>query len=187
MLLTERLSLRQWREEDREPFAALNADPRVMQHFPAPLTREQSDAALDRYATGIEERGWGLWAVEVVEGPEVGEFVGFVGLQPLAPDLPPAPGTEVGWRLAPWAWGRGYATEAGRAAVQYAFTELEVPEVVSITATTNLRSQAVMRRLGMRHHPERDFDSPRLPRGHVLERHVLYALANPARTGTRRG
>jgi RimJ/RimL family protein N-acetyltransferase len=180
VLLTERLSLRQWRDEDRAPFAELNADPEVMAHFLAPLTREQSDAFVDRLASGIAERGWGLWAVEIVEGPDVGRFAGFVGIQPLGADLPPAPGIEVGWRLARWAWGRGYATEAGRASVQYAFGELEAAEVVSITSTTNLRSQAVMRRLGLRHDPRRDFDNPRLPRGHRLERHVLYALANPA-------
>jgi len=176
VLLTERLSLRQWREEDRAPFAEINADPEVMAHFPKTLSREESDAALDRYAAGIAERGWGLWAVEVVEGPDVGRFAGFVGIQPLGSDLPPAPGTEVGWRLARWAWGRGYATEAGRASVQYAFGELEVPEVVSITTTSNLPSQAVMRRLGMRHHADRDFDNPRVPEGSPLRRHVLFGI-----------
>ncbi|WP_130491886.1 GNAT family N-acetyltransferase [Motilibacter rhizosphaerae] len=178
-MLTERLSLRQWRDDDRAPFAALNADPLVMEHFPAPLTAEQSDAMVDRLAAGIAERGWGMFAVEVVEGPDVGRFAGFVGIQPLTPDLPPAPGTEIGWRLAAWAWGRGYATEAGRACLQHAFTELALPEVVAFTAVPNLRSQDVMRRLGMTHRPARDFDHPRVPAGHRLSRHVLFALERP--------
>ena len=167
MIRTDRLLLRQWREEDKQPFAALNADPDVMEHFPAPLTRGQSDALVERAAVAIASRGWGLWAVEADGG-----FIGFVGLN--EPDF--MPGVEVGWRLARHAWGHGYATEAGRAVIRYAFDEIGLAEIVSFTSTTNVRSQRVMQRLGMTHDPAEDFDHPRVedPR---LRRHVLYRLA----------
>ena len=170
MIRTDRLLLRQWREEDKQPFAALNADPDVMEHFPAPLTRGQSDALVERAAVAIASRGWGLWAVEAGGG-----FIGFVGLN--EPDF--MPGVEVGWRLARHAWGHGYATEAGRAVIRYAFDEIGLAEIVSFTSTTNVRSQRVMQRLGMTHDPADDFDQPRVedPR---LRRHVLYRLAFPA-------
>jgi RimJ/RimL family protein N-acetyltransferase len=167
VIRTERLVLRQWREEDRDPFAALNADPEVMEHFPSTMTREQSDAFVDFNLTTIRTRGWGLWAVEADT-----EFIGFVGLN--EPDF--MPGVEVGWRLARDAWGHGYATEAAHAAIAYGFDELGLQEIVSFTSTTNLRSQRVMQRLGMTHDPADDFDHPRVadPR---LRRHVLYRLA----------
>jgi RimJ/RimL family protein N-acetyltransferase len=166
-LRTERLLLRHWREEDREPFAALNADPVVMEHFPSTMTREASDAFVDFNVTTIAVRGWGLWAVEVDR-----EFIGFVGLN--EPDF--MPGVEVGWRLARDAWGHGYATEAASAALAFARDELRLDEVVSFTSTTNVRSQRVMQRLGMTHDPADDFDHLRVqdPR---LRRHVLYRLA----------
>ena len=167
-LRTERLLLRPWRDEDREPFAALNADPEVMEHFPSTMTREESDAFVD-FLTGVfAERGWGLWAVEVE-----GEFVGFVGLLVPRFEAHFTPAVEIGWRLARHAWGKGYATEAGRAVLDFAFGELGLEEVVSFTATTNLPSQRVMQRLGMTHDPADDFDHPRVtdPR---LRRHVLY-------------
>lgn len=167
MIRTERLLLRQWRDEDKEPFAALNADPEVMEHFPATLTREQSDAFVDRAAIAIAARGWGLWAVDAA-----GDFIGFVGLN--EPGF--MPGVEVGWRLKREAWGHGYATEAARAALAYARDELRLDEVISFTSTTNVRSQRVMERLGMTRDPADDFDHPRVhdPR---LRRHVLYRLA----------
>ena len=167
MIHTERLVLRQWLDADKEPFAALNADPVVMEHFPSTMTREASDAFADFNRERIAERGWGLWAVEVD-----GAFIGYVGLS--EPGF--MPGIEVGWRLARDAWGHGYATEAARAALDYARNELGLDEVVSFTSTTNLRSQRVMERLGMTHDPADDFDHPRVddPR---LRRHVLYRLA----------
>ena len=169
MIRTERLLLRAWRDEDREPFAALNADPVVMEHFPATMSREASDAFVDFNMTTIAARGWGLWAVEVVA---TGEFIGFVGLN--EPDF--MPGVEVGWRLKRDAWGHGYATEAGAAAIRYGFDELGLDEIVSFTSTTNLRSQRVMERLGMTRDPDEDFDHPRVhdPR---IRRHVLYRRA----------
>ena len=167
MIRTERLLLRQWREEDREPFAALNADPVVMEHFPSTMSREASDAFVDFNIRTIDERGWGLWAVDAH-----GTFIGFVGLN--EPNF--MPGVEIGWRLARDAWGHGYATEAAQAALAYARDELRLDEVISFTATTNLRSRKVMERIGMTHDPKEDFDHPRVddPR---LRRHVLYRLA----------
>jgi len=172
-LRTARLLLRRWREEDREPFARLNADPVVMEHFPATLTREQSDALADAIEARFAADGFGLWAVEVVER---GEFVGFTGLARPAFEAHFTPAVEVGWRLARDTWGRGYATEAARAALAYGFDTAGLPEIVSFTAAANERSRAVMRRLGMCHDPRDDFDHPRLPAGDRLQRHVLYRL-----------
>jgi ribosomal-protein-alanine N-acetyltransferase len=150
-LRSERLLLRRWREEDREPFAAMNADPVVMEHFPAPLGRAESDALMDRVERGFEEHGFGLWALEA---RDTGSFLGFTGLS--VPRFHASwmddrhhPVVEVGWRLAREAWGAGLATEAARASLRFGFEELALPEVVSFTTVTNLRSQAVMRRLGM--------------------------------------
>ena len=148
---TSRLLMRRWAPGDREPFAAMNADPVVMEHFPSLLTRGESDALVDRIEAGLEEHGFGLWALEVVDS---GEFVGFTGLSVPGFRAPwmaarHQPVVEVGWRLARSAWGRGYATEAARAATEHAFHTLGLPEVVSFTTVGNARSQAVMRRLGM--------------------------------------
>ena len=163
-LRTERLLLRGWLPADRAPFAALNADPEVVAHLPGPLSRGQSNALTARIRAHFVEHGYGLWAVEGPEG-----FVGFTGLQ--WTDVLGAPALEVGWRLARAAWGRGYATEAGRAALAHG---LQVaPQVVSFTALTNTRSEAVMRRLGMRR--VREFDHPRADLPERLRRHVLYA------------
>jgi RimJ/RimL family protein N-acetyltransferase len=175
-LRTERLLLRQWRETDRSAFAAMNADPRVMEHFPAPLDRAASDAFLERVRKGIETRGWGLWAVEPPGG---GPAAGFVGLNPVGDDLPMAPAVEVGWRLAYEHWGRGFAPEAARRALRFAFEELELDEVVSFTTVRNDRSRRVMAKLGLSHDPARDFDHPRTP-GWSGQRHVLYAVTREA-------
>lgn len=172
-LRTERLWLRNWRKEDFEPFAALNADPEVMAHFPSTLDRTQSDDLALRIAADLEARHWGLWAVEVA-----GErtFIGFVGLAEATFEAAFTPAVEVGWRLARRAWGNGYATEGARAALDLAFTELGLPEVVSFTSTGNRRSRAVMERLGMHRDPSDDFQHPRVPEGSTLRHHVLYRL-----------
>ena len=169
---TPRLRLRQWRESDREPWAAMNADARVMEHFPKPLTREESDAAVDRARAAIALRGYGNWAVERRSD---GAFLGFVGAWPVRDEMPFAPAVEVGWRLAQHAWGQGYATEAAREAVRVAFDVLDLPEVVAYTAMDNAPSVAVMRRLGMRE--DAAFDHPALPEGHRLRRHRLFRLS----------
>ncbi|MDT0303785.1 GNAT family N-acetyltransferase [Streptomonospora wellingtoniae] len=172
-LRTARLLLRGWRAADREPFARLNADPAVMEHFPQVLTRRESDAAADRIAAHLAEHGFGLWAVEVAA---TGGFVGFTGLQRAVFPAHFTPAVEVGWRLARHAWGRGYATEAARAAAAFGFDDCGLAEIVSFTVPANVRSRAVMRRLGMRHSSTDDFDHPSLPEGHPLKRHVLYRL-----------
>jgi RimJ/RimL family protein N-acetyltransferase len=168
---TGRLRVRQWRTEDREPFARLNADQRVMAFYPALLSRTESDAFIDRCTGGIAERGWGLWAVEELAS---GAFIGYVGLQIPRPDLPLSPCVEIGWRLAHAYWRRGYATEAARGALQVAFERLALPEIVSFTAVPNLRSEAVMQRLGMV--ADGVFEHPSLPPGHALRLHKLYRL-----------
>ena len=179
-LRTERLRLRTWRDDDLDPFAAMNADPVVMAHFVAPLTRQQSDGfVVDRIRPHVDEHGYGLWAVEVIDGDP---FIGFVGL--MWQDFPAhlTPALEVGWRLQRAAWGHGFATEAARAAVDFAFEAAGVPEVVSMTAPENVASIAVMERLGMSHDPVDDFDHPRVPEGHRLRRHVLYRMTPDRRT-----
>ena len=164
---TERLVLRRWRASDREPFAALNADPVVMEHFPAMLSREESDAFAERIEAHFERHGYGLWAVEVD-----GAFVGYTGLS-WAEGLPFSPFLEVGWRLSTVAWGHGYATEAARAALEVGLEQVD--SVVSFTATRNERSWRVMERLGMRR--ESEFDHPRVPDSSPLKRHYLYRTA----------
>ena len=166
-LRTDRLLLRRWRDEDRVPFAAMNADPVVMQHFPALLTREQSDALVDRIEAHFDEHGYGLWAVEAD-----GAFVGFTGLVWQTYDASFTPALEVGWRLARSAWGHGFATEGATAALALGLDEDD--SVVSATALTNVRSQRVMQRLGMRR--ELEFEHPRVPEGHPVRPHVLYRL-----------
>jgi RimJ/RimL family protein N-acetyltransferase len=174
-LAGHRLRLRRWRDEDRDPFAAMNADARVMEFFPSTLGRAASDALADRIEAHFRERGFGLWAVEV---PDVADFIGFTGLSVPRFEAPFVPCVEIGWRLAAQHWGKGYATEAARLALGYGFETLELSEIVSFTATTNLRSRAVMERLGMRRDPADDFDHPALSEGRPLRRHVLYRLAS---------
>lgn len=174
-LRTERLLLRGWRDADRAPFAALNADPAVVEHLQGASTREASDAFVDRIETHWREHGWGLWAVEV---PGSAPFIGYVGLWP-APFLDRDPPIEIGWRLASDQWGRGYATEASRAALDFAFRELGLERVHSFTVPQNERSWRVMERIGMSRVPDGDFDHPRVdPVTHPhLVRHVLYRMS----------
>ena len=174
-LHTERLLLRRWREADCEPFARMNADQRVMEYFPAPLTRAESDALVDRIEAHFAERGWGPWAAEL---RATGEFIGFIGLSVPRFEAHFTPCVEIGWRLAAEHWGKGLATEGARAALDYAFTELRLPEVVSFTTLENLRSRRVMEKIGMTHDPGDDFDHPAIAEGHWLRRHVLYRMGN---------
>jgi len=173
-LSTERLLLRRWREADSEPFAALNADPRVMRYLSALHTRAESDELIDRIEREFDRRGYGLWALQVRAS---GEFIGFTGLQAASFAASFTPAIEVGWRLMRSAWGQGYATEAGRAAVAFGFEQAGLVEIVSFTSTANLRSRAVMERIGMSHDPAEDFDHPHLEPGDRLRRHVLYRIA----------
>ena len=172
-LETPRLRLRRWRDDDRAPFAALNADPVVMEHFPSPLSRDESDALVDRIKSGFDQRGWGLWAAEVRES---GAFIGFVGLNPATFAAPFTPAVEVGWRLAREHWGHGYATEGARGALDFGFGELALDEIVSFTTHANARSRKVMERLGMHRDPADDFDNPNVPEGSPIRPHVLYRV-----------
>jgi RimJ/RimL family protein N-acetyltransferase len=170
---TARLVLRRWRVEDREPFAAMNADPEVMRYFPSPLTRDESDRLIDRIEARFEADGIGQWAVERRED---GRFLGFTGLAPATFEAWFTPTIEVGWRFERSAWGHGYATEAGRAALRFGFEVRDLATILSWTSVLNLPSIAVMERLGMHHDPADDFDHPLIPDGHPLRRHVLYRL-----------
>jgi len=174
MLQTERLRLRAWREADLAPFAALNADPWVMEYFPRALDRAESDALAARIAAHFTRHGFGLWAVEA---PGRAEFIGFVGLAVPSVHAHFMPAVEIGWRLAPEHWGSGYATEAARAALAFGFRALGLDEIVSFTVPANWRSRRVMERLHMKHSPADDFEHPALPAGHRLRPHVLYRLA----------
>jgi RimJ/RimL family protein N-acetyltransferase len=183
---TARLRLRGWREADIDPFARLNADPRVMEHFPSVLAREETEALVARIGAHFAAHGFGLWAIEVTG---VAECVGFAGLSVPSFAAPFTPCVEIGWRLAAEHWGHGYATEAARAALDFGFNDVGLDEIVSFTVPANLRSRAVMERLGMHRSPADDFDHPQLPHGHPLSRHVLYRLQRrewlPARVSAR--
>lgn len=172
-LRTGRLLLRRWLSTDRMPFAALNADPRVMEHLPAPLSLEESDRLVAAIEAHFDKHGFGLWAVEI---PGVVTFAGFVGLSVPRFTARFTPCVEIGWRLATEHWGRGYATEGARAALAFGFESLKLAEIVSFTVPGNLRSRRVMERIGMVHDPAEDFDHPALPEGHRLRRHVLYRI-----------
>lgn len=180
-LETPRLLLRQWQEEDRAPFAAMNADPVVMHFFATPMTREQNDESIKRYRAGFETNGFSFFAAIV---RETGEFAGILGLQvmrDLVPNLP-QPAVEIGWRLNQACQGKGLASEGAAAIVEYAFGQLGLEEVVAITALPNRASRNVMEKLGMTHRPELDFDHPRVPVGHTYQRHTLYSLSNAKNT-----
>ncbi len=170
-LAGERLVLRPWTDSDLAPHAILNDDAEVMEHMPRRLDRADSDAMAARIRDDLDTRGWGLWAADVD-----GVFIGWIGLNPVPFEAHFTPAIEVGWRLARPYWGHGYATEGARLAIAFAFAELGLDEIVSFTVPANLRSIAVMERLGMTHDPADDFDHPRLSETSPLLRHVLYRL-----------
>ena len=172
-LQTERLLLRRWRDSDGLPFQQLNADPRVMEFFPALLSPAESDALVDRAQAHFDRHGFGPFAVELLENQF---FIGFIGLSIPNFDAPFMPAVEIGWRLAFDCWGRGLATEGARAVIRYASEDLGLDSLVSFTVPENLRSRRVMEKLGMTHDPHDDFDHPRLPESHPMRRHVLYWL-----------
>jgi RimJ/RimL family protein N-acetyltransferase len=171
-LETDRLYLRQWQESDRLPFAALNADPKVMEFFPNPLDRAASDEMFDRIQALIADRGWGFWAATE---KTTQQFIGFVGLHIPSAELPFSPAVEVGWRLAHAYWGRGYAPEAAKAALQFGFARLQLPEIVAYTTVSNQRSQSVMKKIGMTPDPL-TFEHPALPAESPLRTHCIYRL-----------
>jgi RimJ/RimL family protein N-acetyltransferase len=170
-IVTQRLRLRRWRSEDRAPFAALNADPRVMEHFPKCLDRGESDAMVERIEAHFAKHGFGPWAVEVKGGAP---FIGYIGLAVPRFDAPFMPAVEIGWRLAFDAWGNGFATEGATAVLAHAREHLRMTNIVSYTAPSNLRSIRVMERIGLVRDARDDFDHPLVPEGNPLRRHVLY-------------
>jgi RimJ/RimL family protein N-acetyltransferase len=177
MLATERLLLRGWRATDRAAFARMNADPRVMEYFPATLSRDESNGMLNRIILALKRRGWGLWAAERRDN---GRFIGFIGLSVPGFETRFTPCVEIGWRLCHNAWGHGYAPEGAKAVLDFAFDEIGLERVYSFTASTNARSERVMQKIGMLRSPGDDFDHPRLPAGHPLQRHIVYRIDRPA-------
>ena len=171
-LVTERLLLRRWKDSDYEPFAALNADPEVRKYFPGVLSRAESDESIERIEGWFDSRGYGLWAVERLD---TGEFIGFTGLAPMPDGVPGAGGVEVGWRLARAHWRQGFASEAARSSLVFAFDDLGLAEVNSITAIANTPSRAVMERIGMTFVDE--FEHPGVPEGSALRPHVRYLVS----------
>ena len=174
---TARLRVRAWRDDDFEAYAAMNADPRVMEFFPSVLSREESKERFARGNARLAEQGIGFWPVDVVGDAS---FIGIVGLARVDFEAPFLPAVEIGWRLAADHWGKGYATEAARAVLAFGFERLDLQEIVSFTTTANVRSRRVMEKLGMRHAPGEDFLHPLLPEGHPLRPHVLYRLSRQA-------
>jgi RimJ/RimL family protein N-acetyltransferase len=172
-LSTPRLILRPWRDEDADAFAAMFDDPAVMEFLMPQPDRAGIDAIISRVRGHFDEHGFGWWAAEL---KQAGAFIGFIGLSYIPFEAHFTPAVEVGWRLASAHWGRGYATEGAKAALEAAFTQLGLTEIVSITVPANTRSRRVMERIGMTHDPAGDFDHPRLPEGHALRRHVLYRV-----------
>lgn len=174
---TIRLRMREWRAEDRVPLAAMHADPEVMRYFPATLDRAASDAACERWIGQWEQHGLGMWSVETLA---TGEWIGCVGLLIPRLPLPCGPAVEVGWRLARGAWGRGYASEAASASLDFGFERLGLAEIIAITALSNERSRRVMERIGMSNSGQ-DFDHPAVVEGHPLRRHCLYRVRRTER------
>jgi RimJ/RimL family protein N-acetyltransferase len=173
MIKTPRLLLRHWQDSDIEAWVAMNLDPRVTEFFAITYTREDAIDAAERCRRHLDQQGYGWWIVEV---PGVTPFAGVVCLQKVPFEAHFTPAYEIGWRLAPEYWHRGYATEGARGALDFAFKTLHWKEVVGMTAAANMPSQRVMQRIGMRHDPADDFDHPRVDKGHPLERHVLYRI-----------
>jgi RimJ/RimL family protein N-acetyltransferase len=173
VIVTDRLILREWTDADREPFATLNSDPRVMEFMPDRLTREESDLLFDRITGHFARHGFGLYAAELREDRSFAGFIGLAIPRFLAPFMPCV---EIGWRLSAHHWGRGLATEGAKAVVRHAFDNLRLDELVSMTVPANLRSRRVMEKIGLTHSPSEDFDHPNLPEAHRLRRHVLYRL-----------
>jgi ribosomal-protein-alanine N-acetyltransferase len=171
MLETSRLLLRPWEKRDREPFRRMNADPRVMEYFAAPLSPAESDALVERIQSHMARHGFGFFAASLRES---GEFIGMVGMAHVPFDAHFTPCVEIGWRISPEYWNRGFATEAARECLRYAAEELRLAEVVAFTVPGNQRSRRVMEKLGMTRNPADDFEHPRIPEGHPLRRHVLY-------------
>jgi RimJ/RimL family protein N-acetyltransferase len=172
-LETERLILRQWREQDRLPFRAMNTNPRVMEFLPGPLDSDASDALADRIQKHFELHGFGLFAAELRADQS---FIGYIGLAVPRFEAHFTPAVEIGWRIAAQHWGSGLATEGACSVLRFGFESIGLDSIVSFTVPENTRSLRVMQKLGMTHDPADDFDHPRFSEGHALRRHVLYRI-----------
>jgi RimJ/RimL family protein N-acetyltransferase len=177
-LRTERLLLRRWRDSDREPFFLINSDPRVMEFYPKPFTRNESDDVMDRYETSFNENGFGRFAVERCSDAV---FLGMAGILTATHPARQETFIDIGWRLSSDYWGHGFATEAARTIVRHAFEDLNLDALVALAAAANVRSVRVMQKLGMAHNPSDDFDEPQFPIGHPARHHVLYRLQRKER------
>ena len=171
-LQTNRLKLRQWKDSDLITFAKLSADPEVMRFYPSTLNKNESDDLACKIKGLIAKRGWGFWAIEELKTEK---FIGFVGLHEPTYDLPVTPCVEIGWRLAKEYWGKGYATEASNISLDFAFNKLNLDKIYSFTSVANIKSRAVMERIGMVN-INKNFEHPNIPKGHVLREHVLYRI-----------
>jgi len=180
VIVTERLRLREWRDTDLDAFAAINADPAVMEFFPETYTEERTRRFVELIRKRWSELGYSLWAVE---RKDTGRFIGYVGLWPATFPAHFTPAVEVGWRLAADQWGHGYATEGARAALDYGFNTVGLDEIVSFTSAVNVRSWRVMERLGMRRDATGDFEHPNVPQGHPTRPHLLYRIRRDASAG----
>lgn len=174
ILETERLILRQWRDSDLQAMATINQDPKVMEHFAATRSLEETKAFINSNKTLFKDLGYCFYATEL---KQTHELIGFVGIAPVY-EMPCTPAIEIGWRLGTKFWGQGLATEAAKAVIDYAFNALGIGELVSFTATTNKKSERVMQRLGFIRSEKDDFDHPRIVDGHPLKRHIFYRLKN---------
>ena len=172
VIRTERLGLRFWKPEDLEPFAKMNSDPEVMKYFPAPMTMKESKEALDRIVSHFSNYRYGLFVLEMLEDRR---FIGFTGFNRPAFESYFTPCVEIGWRLIIEAWGKGYATEAAAACLEYGFDALRFREVYSFTSVLNKSSERVMQKIGME--KEGEFDHPKIEQGHPLRKHVLYKIS----------
>ncbi len=176
-LVTERLILRSWRDEDRAPFAAMNADPEVMRYFPATLSREELDTLVDRLIEAEKTFGMTFFATEE---QVTGRFIGLIGMRPSPEFLPTTPDVEIGWRIASDMWGRGLATEGARALLRVGFEDLGIGRIVAFTSRANAPSRRVMEKIGLKRETEGDFDHPKIAEGDPLQRQVLYATDRKA-------
>lgn len=176
---TERLLLRQWRNEDLRQLIEMNSDPKVMEFISPILSEDQSKAMMERANKSWEENGYGRFAVEVLE---TGSVIGFIGLAVTRIDAHFTPAVEIGWRLSTQYWGKGYATEGAIAVTNFAFNYLELTELISFTSAVNLRSRRVMEKIGFQRNPIDDFDHPNLSPDNPLKPNVLYRKFANAKT-----
>jgi RimJ/RimL family protein N-acetyltransferase len=175
---TERLILREWRDEYRAPFHAMSSDTRVMATLGPLMTRAESDALIDRVVARQAEYGHTFWALERKVDAV---FLGWCGIVIVPEGIPIAGLPEIGWRLAHHAWGHGFAMEAAIASLNWAFGVGNMERVWAYTSAGNDRSWGLMERLGMTRHHDLDFDHPNVPDGSPLKRHIAYSISRTAK------